>query len=648
MPKIDEENFKLPRCEFYHRFTDDRTMTESKRWNTYHRSTYKRLEGLNTTAYSFKAKKTEKPDKTGNYHNPFFFKQYAAAVKSKKPEPIVICQNNRYDDFLSYQHKMADYIAQNIRQLGAELKPKIKANADNEYTCVLIQFPKPDRKIKDTDWANFCIIYFVAISNYLSERRGLNTEIVRRSGFGHLRPSIAETSPSIRINVGCIPQLYANVLIDTTFIVNHILATNHDLFKQAIEHKALEEDFRRYNLTGKGRNHNLSVQPTLWENFWAPMDSMNHSFIYQVMRQEKNVEHVINLLMNQLRAQDIDIIEAAKNKEQIREILVSPWVDIFHQFHLSNDNKMTIELNTNILEQPFQWRYNPIAVEDPNFWEIVTDYIIAFNGHKIDQLKDKSLQGLHTTLEKLSQDFFFEPIGIECEDGYGSDSDCEGEYDKADHTRENIYTKKFITATGMRSIQMAFASVKLYMNQLTGLNWRNLKFESTYMYYESPVALKNHSISIELENINDLAQTTTLTLFDLNHCNTKHKTTPKIETLVNPNFQILIIDTTSSTMKQTASTVKALLNTFPELSTIISVSSGMKNEQAGSDLNPYGTIRIFSRHKEERESIYRILGELEERVGYKHPKKSHLLRINAKINGMVPENKIILSEMAKP
>jgi hypothetical protein len=74
----------------------------------------------------------------------------------------------------------------------------------------------------------------------------------------------------------------------------------------------------------------------------------------------------------------------------------------------------------------------------------------------------------------------------------------------------------------------------------------------------------------------------------------------------------------------------------------ITVSSGLKNEQAMSDYNPYGTIRIFARSKDDCSIIYNQLKIFENDAKYKHPKCSHLLRKNAKDAGFTPTNKAIL------
>ena len=73
------------------------------------------------------------------------------------------------------------------------------------------------------------------------------------------------------------------------------------------------------------------------------------------------------------------------------------------------------------------------------------------------------------------------------------------------------------------------------------------------------------------------------------------------------------------------------------------VSSGLKNEQAMSDYNPYGCIRIFTRDKKDLKKVYNYLVGFEEEAQYAHPQKSHILRKNAKDAGFTPTNRAILS-----
>jgi hypothetical protein len=304
---------------------------------------------------------------------------------------------------------------------------------------------------------------------------------------------------------------------------------------------------------------------------------------------------------------------------------------------------MSISWRTSQLPS-YKWQQEPVLIKDEAFFPFVQGLFTVFDHPRILDTKIQTLQNLHGELETASQTLFFNPPHQLHEDGYGSDSDTEGTISLA-RERTIIYAKKFITATGMRSIQLAFAAIKRHLGEQTQLNFRNLGFNTQYMYYETKEALQKHAIPIVLHNINELAQPLEVVLYDLNHCNTSHQKTAPVTEIVKDSSTICILDTTSATNSLVAESIKKLMTKNPHLSTIILVSSGIKNEQAGSDINPYGTIRIFSRNKSERDGLYKQLASLEAEAGYKHPKTSHLLRKTAKERRMTPTNEGILSQM---
>ena len=80
----------------------------------------------------------------------------------------------------------------------------------------------------------------------------------------------------------------------------------------------------------------------------------------------------------------------------------------------------------------------------------------------------------------------------------------------------------------------------------------------------------------------------------------------------------------------------------PKLRVILAVSSGLKNEQAMGDYNPYGTVRIFASSREDCEALYNRLIAFEQFAEYQHPKESHELRKNAKDEGFTPTNDAVI------
>ncbi|GGI92591.1 hypothetical protein [Legionella impletisoli] len=625
--------YTLPRCEFYQRFATVARMTESKHWNTYHRSIFKRIEGVKPSQFTFHPTKPDekitKACKTGTYYSPFYFAGYQSAVVPKAEEGKTY-PSQSYDAFLDYQRKIARYIVDEV----AKKQPRLLVNADYDYPCVLIQFPKP-KEAKENDWVHFVILHYVAIANDLSERSGLNCELVRRSGFGHLRPSVSETAPSLRISVGFIPKEYADVLIQALLITYQLLCGKERVvYDKPFAIPELTTVLQSYNeARGLQDKKMVALQATLWKTFWSRFDSKGGSFLAQILRKELCAEWIINQLMDGFR-RCVDI--PYSSIKSLESLVITPWVEMLKHFTNAQDSRVLSLTPPKEKLPTYSWHSKPVAIHDESFLQILQRLHIVFDIEKCDQTIH--LEGLHERLEAASAEMFFKPIEMEHEEGYGSDSECEEMVPLA-KKKETLYAKKFITATGMRAIQLVFAAVKRHWHEDYGLDFRNLRPELEGMYYETKEALTTHAIPIPVHSIETLAANQyVLPFYDLNHCNVTHAKPKLLEERSFSRSQICVLDTTSATTNKTAKACRFIFNKNPDITSIILVSSGLKSEQAGSDLNPYGTIRIISRTAKERDALYADLVALEEKANYKHPAKSHLLRKNAKLRELTPRN----------
>ena len=632
----NKEAYK-PRCEFYTRFTTSEDMPDSKRWNTYFRSRFSRTVGSKPSEKVFHPHKPGKTiteaSKTGTYYSPFHFKAYRDEVKPIKRKQTIKYPDNAYDDLLAYQRKIANYM---VSEMGKK-KLNWSVNADNDYTCVLIKFPKPPAA-KEADWVNLVILHFVAITNHLSEEKGLNAELVRRSGFGHLRPSVCETAPSFRINVGFIPTAYADLLVEALEKTHALLCgDNREVFNHQPNLPSVTEKLDAYNQAKKLKDKKqLALKETLWDTLWTRFDSCGGSVVKQGMRCEITAEWLVNGLIDGFRQHP----DAFDTKKKLKSVVVYPWLRVLRNVSI-NGTVLSVKPPVESLPS-YQWQKPAEAIDDPEFTQIINRLHTIFDDVSQPQ---KTLQGLHEHLEAASKKMFFNPVEMDHEDGCGSDSECDDDI-QIGKKKAKVYAKKFITATGMRAIQLAFAAVKLYLQQDLKLNFRNLQIETGFMYYETEDALTKHAIPIKLESVNDLAaQVYKLHFFDLNHCNTTHKKTPEVTKQIPDTFPICVLDATSASMEKMATAGQNIFKKNPNVSTVIFVSSGLKNEQAGSDINPYGTLRIFSRTQKERDDIYEWLVALEEKAKYEHPGISHLLRKNAKERKLTPTNLGIFKHM---
>jgi hypothetical protein len=132
-------------------------------------------------------------------------------------------------------------------------------------------------------------------------------------------------------------------------------------------------------------------------------------------------------------------------------------------------------------------------------------------------------------------------------------------------------------------------------------------------------------------------QTPHMLFFDMNHCNNKQLAYPDIDF---DEYDIVILDHTSTT----TSLVNAYLNkafAAKRVSLVNLVTSGLKNEQGGSDLNTYGCIRIMTRNKKLRDDLLGVVKRAEDT--YRHPKQSHAIRRAFKARGFVPTTKAFIS-----
>lgn len=639
---------RFPRCEYYSRFSIRERMTESQFWVTYHRSRFKRVVGERPLDFTFHptrpGERITQASKTGTYLNPFHFPAYRQAVEPvDRPDTAEASAGEFYDELLLAQKTTAQYM---VEQLRAKNLP-VLVNADHEYSCVLVSFPKPE-KAKPTDWTNLVIIHFIAICDYLSEVRALNSEIVWRSGFGHLRPTVCETAPSMRISPGIIPSCYADVIVDAVVATYQLLCGQEsEAFNTPVQSSRLTEVLDCYNKVNKLTDKKLAVQPTLWDNFWFRYDSKGHAMMSQIMRHWINVEWIINQVLDQLRATEQPDFSSAT---QMRPLIAAAWLPIFERFATQPGarGRLTISLQkpTNPLPR-YCWKQPAIEIIDIQFRELVIKIYGCF-GATADAANPLTLDGLHESLELASVESFFHPDKCTVKDGYGSDSDDEASIPALRQTgRYQICTKKFITATGIRAIQLVFAAIKLYSQATTGLNFRTLEPDCAKMYYETETALSaKHAIPVTGASVTELAARYKVTFFDLNHCNNDQKPASTGLESLDIKYPICVLDTTSATIHETARACTTLFGKHESLDIIVCVGSGLKCEQGGSDLNPYGSIRIIARDKTLRDRFYNQLEALEAQAGYAHPALSHQLRLHAKKRGMTPTNHAILTAMS--
>jgi hypothetical protein len=647
----EKRGIYYPRSEYHCRYPALFLMNDSSRWSTYHRSHFKRIEGEKTNAFTFLGNQKNAIagiyPKTGCFYNPLRFKNYQKAIQPiEKTDIIQSSPASWYDRLLNQQKNMAFYIVHQIKQSDAHFL----INADNHYPCILFTLPKPPAEKNPKTWSQFLLVYFIAFTNKLALERGINIEIVRRSSFGSLRPSVADCGESVRVNLGLIPHAYADCIIEAMLHLK-TLFDEPAIFQRQFKPDALKETLQQYNETKSTPEKNIDIhlKETLWDTLWAAGDSSNRSFASQFFRKAYVVEYLIDLILEASLKDSLENLIEQKDPD----VFVRPLETILSKICLDKA-RLCINIHTDSLKQ-YTWN-KAHQIKEDTFWDLAKDFGQRLGLSLEDPvfkrlIKEQKTEDFHNCFEAWLANFAFQPAKDETvEDGYGSDSDEEVDID-IDDEMLTIYAKKFITATGMRAIQLSYAAARMYLCDNYGIDLLNITVDTTNMYYETNEALLD-KYAIPLDDTGKRKKKTlksNLGFFDLNHCNaTQNREKMNVFSTVEAQDRICVLDITSSTTEEVHHALRSLWLNRPNLEIILTLSSGLKNEQNMSDYNPYGTVRIFAKDPEAMNKIYHDLISLEESADYKHPKESHLLRRTAKITGMTLTNKAILTAGIEP
>jgi len=631
----------FPRSEFHTRFPSVFTMNDPIRWSTYHRSRYKKLEGTPSKDSVFIGNQSVimggMYPKTGNFHNPFHFKTYQASLK---PQDIALqnsIKDNWYDTLLNWQKKGSTFIVEQIKLR----QTKLSINADNHYPCVLFTLPKPKAEKNDSTWNNFLSLYLIAITNKLALEKGLNIELIRRSSFDSLRPSLSECHHSLRISLGLTPKAYHQCIIEALIYLDKLFA-NKDVFLIPLETTKINLVLTKYNKaksTAK-KTIDISIKPTIWDSLWANGDSKNKSFVTQLFRNQNAVEYFIDKIL--INCMSLSLEKIFSSPQILAHCFAKPLQELFDSFSCK-DGKLSLELKNSALTK-FNWTQN-ITLEDSQYWDLLKQLAKTISAPQQELelfIKRKRPDDIFSCFEIWLANFTFQPeVNAKVEDGPGSDSDEEIELDIS-KGKIHVHSKKFITATGMRSIQLSSAIAKLFLQQATKIDPTYVELKTSHMYYETPQAVHDFPILIDIVEPKIKGTQTSLSFFDINHCNTNQEKIPESFMNLETNDKIVILDITSATTSEIATILCQFWKKHPKLEHIITVSSGLKNEQGMSDYNPYGAIRLFSKDVTSQEFLYQQLQELETKAKYKHPKDSHLIRKTFKAMGFTLTNISIL------
>ncbi|WP_437759906.1 OTU domain-containing protein [Sorangium sp. So ce1389] len=400
-----------------------------------------------------------------------------------------------------------------------------------------------------------------------------------------------------------------------------------------------------------------------WGVLWAPGDSSGKTVLTQVAdRSHRNLEGFSDL--------------ALKSPHTFLEGTVS----LPDRFTLKKDS-ISLKLPTLLKLQSFD-TYSPKGqklIIDREFWSMIQLLVLALDTpyEKFAQFYDPSerwghVGGLYGFLDRANVDFIrgHASAFIDVKDGYASDSDEEedievgGRSELGVHGRElrfglldddevkerrskkvHVYSKKHLTATGMRAIHLAHHCCRVYAGE-RGVKLTEIKVSADRMYYETKEAITKVPIQKDVpvdaeKRKQQQMKAASILFFDLNHCNAMQDANPRVAF---EEFDLVVLDHTSATTSRVHFYLKEALR-HDRVRLVLLVTSGIKNEQSGADFNTYGTVRVVARSREERDHLFdevREVDRLADQTPYQHPKESHAVRRAYKEFGFVPKTKDFL------
>lgn len=645
----------FPRCEYKTRFngTSAFEMTNSRFWGTYYRSTksggnYDRLNTIKPIDQPKPQKRTARRALSGIFQSPYSRHQYFLRSTNNERVTNRLTANNGflYDQLLAYKCKLCKIVVDQFANFGPRY---IDVYIRNGFPCIIVQVPLFKGKLGEKNLYQICAAYFSAIANYIASKNEIPIEMVIRASIGHNVPTVSTTKCSFRINIGIVPEVYATtVLIESLKIINKkfqdTLTTEH-LSLNGNELGIINDAISAYNQVKKGRIERWDSAETLIKVLCKKGDSSGRSVAGQITRLNQYIELLCDYVHTEImsNAQELQL-----NVEPLRKILSKVCFK-------NNQVKMNIQ-QQDYLKVRFEFpsAENPEIKNEKEFWEIMQKIASAIKMTQ-NTIIIKKMHGLYGMLEKANSQFI-EKCARQSEDGYGSDSDCEGSFrenskrnisfyfNKKSDAEVKFFCKKVIVQTGMRAINLAFALAKCLTEEKNAC--------TEHMYYETRDAIKNASDDISIENFNfEKSKQPKIRFIDLNFC----AKTPNSRFKVNlekiqkeskaANEKVIVFDYTSAISTKLNTVIRQFI---PHMKVLLLVNSGSKNEQIGADNNPYGTIRIVTTDFVILNKLYFGLTGYLDAKNEKLPKHLHDIRKAYKEVGAVLTNKAIFKEDLGP
>jgi len=662
-------------------------MDEPKYWGTYFRSTTRGGNSDRLSVWLQKQMKENKKDdkkaftnsainknsdsgysKTGAFHSPFCVPEYENINKQTVYKDISDQDQFMYDLHLEYKKQWCE----DFKILWDRLKNKdVLVSYKHKYPCLLIKvdffekFLTSDKKKPITNIANWYYLilsFFIVNVNKIAEQKKIPIELTLRSSFGHNNPTVDVLHDCFRINIGLIPKIYSKVLIEG---LNELVKDLNTLKNTTVNPKFCNDMNVKINNFNFGKPKVQQIDKWTVNLFEILKSKGDKGRFNNVLAQITRFKHYSELLT--------DYLYDCKNENKpinvaFEKILgrlnygksVSLKCDNDNFIYIKDDKKMFFNIEKIPSELVDDSRFRSIIqttiksldldnskhlLFDKNFISAVKNVYKIIESLNIDFIKNSGKLEIKKNYNNESEDSdVYVSDAIESDSSYEQDSLSESKIDSSG----KLYAKKIIVSTGMRAINLsAFLSI-YYISKNYGI--KNIELIGDRKYYETSDSYKTvkniFSSASEILNDSDLFQFENevkgyVEFIDLNHCDDKfHEKSKKSKTK-----HLTILDYTSAKMDEIRESVEKHLSENSDL--LLIINSGIKNEQCGCDLNPYGTLRIISDKKEVRDDIYNVaMVFMKFEISSEFlPKTAHQIRKAYKVAKFISTNKTILNEL---
>jgi hypothetical protein len=517
-----------------------------------------------------------------------------------------------YDKQLHYKRYINDKIVETCKREGAGITT-IKVGAYDGYPCLMVDLSliknipgyREDNQ-NETAITQLIMSYYIGLVNKIAVSRGYETELTQRQSFGFASPSVSDTPPSLRINIGLMPPGYADVHIEALKVLNNEV-------KRVIEMQPPKRIYNdksgayitaiKYVEGERFRTRKREMKETLnasdwWNYAFGPLEKTpGGSVLHNCMRQQERLDDV-NAMAQNGKSLDFCLEKTLQAAQAIegtdgKLTLTSKGVRTYQYSRVERDAQTETQAQhdleaTRLLQdtldsygdalQALRERHSDseemnkhlqaleagLNAENPqldSLLAILNDYVVLY--------ARKDLRDEMGTLDSERDKGFI---------SYGSDSEVDDDDAK-------VHMTKVITYSGLDA---GYVALELE-ESIAKTKGTSIQIDLADVYYEFGINPK----------VKKYSQNTTqrrVLMRDNNPARvraTKEQGTTS-EKIGRTGKIAWIIDTTSSTQRE----MKRIIDDFCTDETaerLYLISSGFKNEQAGADKNSYGTIRLVTK-----------------------------------------------------